>query len=183
AGVGEPMTLSSVTAAGDTHDPGRHRATAVLAPEVDTLLTDAIATHSSANSALIVAALAAYVRSVTGDPDVVLSLPVSARTTVALRRSAGVVSNVVPLRVRFDEHTTVADVVRQTELQITGALRHQRYRSDDIRRDCGYSRDARGFFGPMVNIMLFHDELKFDDIAGQLHVLATGPVEDLSINI
>ncbi|WP_336085591.1 amino acid adenylation domain-containing protein [Nocardia sp. SSK8] len=183
AGVGEPMTLSSVTAAGDTHDPGRHRATAVLAPEVDTLLTDAIATHSSANSALIVAALAAYVRSVTGDPDVVLSLPVSARTTVALRRSAGVVSNVVPLRVRFDAHTTVADVVRQTELQITGALRHQRYRSDDIRRDCGYSRDARGFFGPMVNIMLFHDELKFDEMAGQLHVLATGPVEDLSINI
>ncbi|MFE3321610.1 amino acid adenylation domain-containing protein [Nocardia sp. NPDC059195] len=183
AGVGEPMTLSSVTAAGDTHDAGRHRATAVLDADLDTLLTDAIATHGSANSALIVAALAAYVRSVTGDSDVVLSLPVSARTTVALRRSAGVVSNVVPLRVRFDEHTTVADVVRQTELQITGALRHQRYRSDDIRRDCGYSRDARGFFGPMVNIMLFHDELKFDEIAGQLHVLATGPVEDLSINI
>ncbi|MFD6528381.1 condensation domain-containing protein, partial [Isoptericola sp. NPDC060185] len=175
AGVGEPMTLSSVTAAGDTHDAGRHRATAVLDADLDTLLTDAITTHGSANSALIVAALAAYVRSVTGDPDVVLSLPVSARTTVALRRSAGVVSNVVPLRLRFDEHTTVADVVRQTELQITGALRHQRYRSDDIRRDCGYSRDARGFFGPMVNIMLFHDELKFDDIAGQLHVLATGP--------
>ncbi|MFF2084185.1 amino acid adenylation domain-containing protein [Nocardia sp. NPDC058176] len=183
AGVGEPMTLSSVTATGDTHDAGRHRATAVLDTDLDTLLTDAITTHGSANSALIVAALAAYVRSVTGDADVVLSLPVSARTTVALRRSAGVVSNVVPLRVRFDEHTTVADVVRQTELQITGALRHQRYRSDDIRRDCGYSRDARGFFGPMVNIMLFHDELKFDDIAGQLHVLATGPVEDLSINI
>ncbi|MFC4128544.1 amino acid adenylation domain-containing protein [Nocardia rhizosphaerae] len=183
AGVGEPMTLSSVTATGDTHDPGRHRATAVLEPDLDRLLGDAITTHGSANSALIVAALAAYMRAVTGDPDVVLSLPVSARTTVALRRSAGVVSNVVPLRVRFDEHTTVADVVRQTELQITGALRHQRYRSDDIRRECGYSRDARGFFGPMVNIMLFHDELKFGDIAGQLHVLATGPVEDLSINI
>ncbi|MFC6012252.1 amino acid adenylation domain-containing protein [Nocardia lasii] len=182
-GVGEPMTLSSVTAAGDTIDAGRHRATAVLDTDLDTLLTDAIATHSTANSALIVAALAAYVRSVTGDSDVVLSLPVSARTTVALRRSAGVVSNVVPLRIRFDDDTTVADVVRQTELQITGALRHQRYRSDDIRRDCGYSRDARGFFGPMVNIMLFHDELKFDDIAGQIHVLATGPVEDLSINI
>ncbi|MFE6923437.1 amino acid adenylation domain-containing protein [Nocardia sp. NPDC057663] len=183
AGVGEPMTLSSVTATGDTHDPGRHRATAVLDTDIDDLLTEAIAAHGSVNSALIVAALAAYVSTVTGDSDVVLSLPVSARTTVALRRSAGVVSNVVPLRVRFDEHTTVADVVRQTELQITGALRHQRYRSDDIRRDCGYSRDARGFFGPMVNIMLFHDELKFGDIAGRLNVLATGPVEDLSINI
>ncbi|GGK36819.1 amino acid adenylation domain-containing protein [Nocardia camponoti] len=183
AGVGEPMTLSSVTAPGDTHTAERYRATAVLSDEVDTLLADAISAHNSANSALIVAALAAYVRSITGDADVVLSLPVSARTTMALRRSAGVVSNVVPLRVRFSDHTSVGDVIRQVELAITGALRHQRYRSDDIRRDCGYSRDARGFFGPMVNIMLFHDELRFDDIAGQMHVLATGPVEDLSINI
>ncbi|MGW5572701.1 amino acid adenylation domain-containing protein [Nocardia thailandica] len=180
AGAGEPMTLSTVSVTGDTHHPGRHRAAGVVDDE---LLTSAVAEHNSANSALIVAALAAYVRSVTGTADVVLSLPVSARTTVALRRSAGVVSNVVPLRVRFTDDTTVADVVRQTELQITGALRHQRYRSDDIRRDSGYARDARGFFGPMVNIMLFHDELTFGDAPGTLHVLATGPVEDLSINL
>ncbi|WP_280503561.1 AMP-binding protein, partial [Nocardia farcinica] len=114
---------------------------------------------------------------------VVLSLPVAARTTVALRRSAGVLSNVVPLRFGFDAATTVGDKVRTAELEITGALRHQRYRHEDIRRDCGYSANTRGFFGPMVNIMMFNNELRFGSSVGELHVLSTGPVEDLSVNI
>ncbi|WP_433192112.1 amino acid adenylation domain-containing protein [Nocardia sp. CA-107356] len=184
AGAGGPMTLSSVNGLTAAPEAGRRRACAVLDERAEAAMTAATAaleTHNS--STMFVAALACYVRSVTGNPDVVLSLPVSARTTVALRRSAGVVSNVVPIRLRFDAETTVRDVVRSAELQITGALRHQRYRHDDIRRDCGYSRDARGFFGPMVNIMLFHTELKFGSLLGSLHVLATGPVEDLSINL
>ncbi|MEV6135639.1 amino acid adenylation domain-containing protein [Nocardia sp. NPDC051990] len=182
-GAGGPMTLSSVNGLTAAPDAGRRRACAVLDERAEAAMTAATAELDTQSSTMFVAALAAYVRSVTGNPDVVLSLPVSARTTVALRRSAGVVSNVVPIRVRFDADTTVRDVVRAAELQITGALRHQRYRHDDIRRDCGYSRDARGFFGPMVNIMLFHDELKFGSLLGSLHVLATGPVEDLSINL
>ncbi|WP_228792652.1 amino acid adenylation domain-containing protein [Nocardia cyriacigeorgica] len=182
-GVGGTLSLSNANSAVPMPDPGRRRATAVLDERTEAAVTAATTAFGAANSTLFAAALACYVRSVTGNNDVVLSLPVSARTTVALRRSAGVVSNVVPLRVRFAEDTTVRDVVRAVELQITGALRHQRYRHDDIRRDCGYSRDARGFFGPMVNIMLFHNELKFGSLLGSLHVLATGPVEDLSINL
>ncbi|TQM32345.1 amino acid adenylation domain-containing protein [Nocardia bhagyanarayanae] len=183
SGAGGPLSLSSVAVTSSTPDPGRHLAKGTLDDRADAAMTAAMAAFDTNNSTLFVAALACYVRSVTGDSDVVLSLPVAARTTVALRRSAGVLSNVVPIRLRFDADTTVGDVVRSTELQITGALRHQRYRHDDIRRDCGYSRDARGFFGPMVNIMLFHNELKFGDLTGSLHVLATGPVEDLSINL
>ncbi|WP_405495650.1 amino acid adenylation domain-containing protein [Nocardia sp. NBC_00511] len=181
AGAGEPITLSGNAIA--ISDAGRRRATAVLAPHVETAISEAATAFGSNSSALFVAALAGYVRAVTGTQDVVLSLPVSARTTVALRRSAGVVSNVVPIRVQFTGSDTVADAVRAVELQITGALRHQRYRSDDIRRDCGYSRDARGFFGPMVNLMLFHSELNFGSLVGSLNVLSTGPVEDLSINL
>ncbi|WP_084477645.1 non-ribosomal peptide synthetase [Nocardia jejuensis] len=182
AGVGEPLTLSAGGLSADA-EAGRRCATAVLGQQVETAVQEAATTFGSNSSALFVAALACYVRAVTGTQDVVLSLPVSARTTVALRRSAGVVSNVVPIRVRFDGSQTIADAVRAVELQITGALRHQRYRSDDIRRDCGYSRDARGFFGPMVNLMLFHSELKFGSLTGSLNVLSTGPVEDLSINL
>ncbi|MFD6259269.1 amino acid adenylation domain-containing protein, partial [Nocardia sp. NPDC060256] len=183
AGAGEPMSLSGATVTAASHDGGRRTATAVLDDRAQSAMDAAVTAFGTANSALFVAALGAYVRSVTGNSDVVLSLPVSARTTVSLRRSAGVVSNVVPIRLRFTADTTVAEVVKATELQITGALRHQRYRHDDIRRDCGYSRDARGFFGPMVNIMLFHDELKFGNLVGSLNVLATGPVEDLSVNL
>ncbi|MEV6772060.1 amino acid adenylation domain-containing protein [Nocardia sp. NPDC051030] len=183
ADAGEPITLSSTGITAAPSDAGRRCATAVLGEQVEAAVQDAATAFGSNSSALFVAALACYVRAVTGTQDVVLSLPVSARTTVALRRSGGVVSNVVPIRVQFSGSDTVADTVRAVELQITGALRHQRYRSDDIRRDCGYSRDARGFFGPMVNLMLFHSELKFGSLVGSLNVLSTGPVEDLSINL
>ncbi|MFI9503214.1 amino acid adenylation domain-containing protein [Nocardia sp. NPDC052566] len=181
SGVGGPVTLAAGAAANS--DAGRRHAGAVLDDPVVAAMEAAMSTYGTANSTLFVAALASYVRSVTGNPDVVLSLPVSARTTVTLRRSAGVVSNVVPIRLRFGAETTVRELVKAAELQITGALRHQRYRHDDIRRDCGYSTDARGFFGPMVNIMLFHSELNFGSLVGSLHVLATGPVEDLSMNL
>ncbi|MTE14238.1 non-ribosomal peptide synthetase [Nocardia aurantiaca] len=182
-GAGEPITLCSNGLLPTVSDAGRRTATAVLSEEVEAAVEAAATAFGSNSSALFVAVLAGYVRAVTGSQDVVLSLPVSARTTVALRRSGGVVSNVVPIRVQFSDSHTVADTVRAVELQITGALRHQRYRSDDIRRDCGYSRDARGFFGPMVNLMLFHSELKFGSLMGSINVLSTGPVEDLSINV
>ncbi|MBB5917007.1 amino acid adenylation domain-containing protein [Nocardia transvalensis] len=183
AGVGAPMSLSTSGIGVSVPEAGRRIAAGVLAPAAASDLAAATGVFDTQNSTLFVAALACYVRAVTGSADVVLSLPVSARTTVALRRSAGVVSNVVPIRIRFDHATTVRDVVKAAELQITGALRHQRYRHDDIRRDCGYSRDARGFFGPMVNIMLFHSELRFGSLTGSLNVLSTGPVEDLSVNL
>ncbi|WP_084497270.1 non-ribosomal peptide synthetase [Nocardia amamiensis] len=183
SGAGEPVTLGGARLTGTAHDAGRRLATAVLDDERHAALEAATASNDTTDSAMFVAALAAYVRSVTGNRDVVLSLPVSARTTVSLRRSAGVVSNVVPIRLRMDDSITVADLVKAAELQITGALRHQRYRHEDIRRDSGYSRDARGFFGPMVNLMLFHNELRFGDLVGSIYVLATGPVEDLSVNV
>ncbi|WP_308163362.1 non-ribosomal peptide synthetase [Nocardia alni] len=181
AGVGEPVSLSSATTT--AAESGRVLAGAVLDADTESELAAAAGAFDTQNATLFVAVLACYVRAVTGSQDVVLSLPVSARTTVALRRSAGVVSNVVPIRLRFDPATTLRDTVRAAELQITGALRHQRYRCDDIRRDCGYSRDSRGFFGPMVNIMLFHSELHFGSLVGSLNVLSTGPVEDLSVNL
>ncbi|MEN0135621.1 MAG: amino acid adenylation domain-containing protein, partial [Rhodococcus sp. (in: high G+C Gram-positive bacteria)] len=137
----------------------------------------------SAFAAVAVAATAAFVARMTGSDDVVLSLPVSARTNAVLRRSGGMVSNVVPLRVSITPDTTVAALVSAVQLELTGALRHQRYRSEDIRRDAGAARDQRGFFGPAINIMNFHSEITLGELTGQFHVLSTGPVEDLSVNL
>ncbi|MGV9632823.1 amino acid adenylation domain-containing protein [Nocardia rhamnosiphila] len=182
-GAGEVVSLSTVANPPATADAGRRLATAVLSEATEASVAAAATQRNATDPILYAAAMACYVRSMTGENDVVLSLPVSARTTVSLRRSAGVVSNVVPLRIRFEPGTTVEDVVRVVERQITGALRHQRYRHDDIRRDCGYDRDTRGFFGPMINIMLFSKPLRFAECEVSVHVLATGPVEDLSVNL
>ncbi|AQA21377.1 amino acid adenylation domain protein [Rhodococcus sp. MTM3W5.2] len=129
-----------------------------------------------------VAAMAAYLSLLTGAQDVVLSLPVSARTSALLRRSGGMVSNVVPLRVHIAPETTVGELTAAMQLELTGALRHQRYRHEDIRRDIGATAE-RGFFGPAINIMNFHSEIRLGALTGRFHVLSTGPVEDLSVNI
>ncbi|SEE29322.1 non-ribosomal peptide synthase domain TIGR01720/amino acid adenylation domain-containing protein [Rhodococcus jostii] len=130
-----------------------------------------------------VAAIAAFLSRLTGQDDVVLSLPVSARTTARLRRSGGMISNVLPIRLAIGDETTSVDLMRCTQLALTGALRHQRYRHEDIRRDAGVLGGRRGFFGPSINIMMFHDEIRLGPSIGRLHVLTTGPVEDLVVNI
>src|SRR5690606_18789877 len=130
--AGEVVSLSTVTNAPSTAIADRRLATGELSEETEAAVAAAADRNDMSNPVLFAAAMACYVRAMTGQDDVVLSLPVSARTTVSLRRSAGVVSNVVPLRVRFDPATTLDDVVHVVGRQITGALRHQRYRHDDI---------------------------------------------------
>ncbi|MGA9870354.1 MAG: amino acid adenylation domain-containing protein [Rhodococcus sp. (in: high G+C Gram-positive bacteria)] len=132
---------------------------------------------------IAVAAVAAFLSRLTADDDIVLSLPVAGRTTALLRRSGGMVSNVLPIRVRVDADTTVAGLIDAVQLELTGALRHQRFRAEDIRRDAGASQEHRGFFGPAINIMAYETSVQFGSVTGRFNVLATGPVEDLSVNI
>ncbi|MGW0002495.1 hypothetical protein ACWDT6_01495 [Nocardia grenadensis] len=57
--------------------------------------------------------------------DVLVGLTVAARTTAVLRRSAGAVFNVVPLRIAVGANVTVADLVRSVRPAVIGAVRHQ----------------------------------------------------------
>ncbi|WP_114721480.1 amino acid adenylation domain-containing protein [Rhodococcus sp. AG1013] len=135
----------------------------------------------------LVASFAAYVSRVTGVDDIALSLPVSARTTALLRRSAGSVSNVVPLRVFVDPEGTVEDLIRRVQLEITGALRHQRFRYDamldEMPDSAVHGSGLGGVFGPVVNIMQFPRHSVFGEAEGELHILSTGPVDDLSLTV
>ncbi|WP_280270046.1 amino acid adenylation domain-containing protein [Nocardia wallacei] len=133
--------------------------------------------------ALFLAALAGYFSAVTGSGEVVLSLPVTARTTPLLRASAGYVSNVVPVHVTVDPGATVDRLVGAVAERLEQALRHQCYRHEDMRRDLGISDNRRGFFGPVVNMMLFHNRIRLGGADATVHMVSTGPVEDLSITL
>ncbi|WP_433758772.1 non-ribosomal peptide synthase/polyketide synthase [Nocardia sp. CA-135398] len=141
------------------------------------------ANQDSTLAVVLLAAFAGYLGRFTDRDEAVLSLPVTARTTGLMRRSAGMLSNIVPLRLAVDG--TWGDLLRATRVEVAGALRHQRYRHEDIRRDAEHDgRPARrALFGPLANIMLFGSELTLGDAVGRHHVLSTGPVEDLSLNV
>src|SRR5690606_42018601 len=62
----------------------------------------------------------------TGTEEVILSLPVTARTTAAMRRSGGVASNIVPLRLHVRYDTSVTELLRQVQVEVSGALRDRK---------------------------------------------------------
>ncbi|WP_067720863.1 non-ribosomal peptide synthetase [Nocardia yamanashiensis] len=178
--------LHEATSLSDRYGPaGAHRLqeSGLLDPESTVQLASARARFEASRPAVLTAGVAAYLAAVTGREEVTLSLPVTARTTNELRMSAGYVSNVVPLRVRVGRDCTVTELVEQVGTRIREALAHQRYRHEDMQRDRGGSGDHRDFFGPVVNLMLFHNGIRFGTVDATMHLLSTGPVEDLSINV
>ncbi|MDT7768861.1 MAG: hypothetical protein QOI30_1869 [Mycobacterium sp.] len=84
--------------------------------------------HGRLDVARVVATMAVFIAKTTGRPDVSLSLPVSARTTAALKRCAGMVSNLVPLPVCVDDGDTMGALTDRVTTALVGALRHQQFR-------------------------------------------------------
>ncbi|WP_305095265.1 amino acid adenylation domain-containing protein [Prescottella sp. R16] len=159
-----------------------------LDPDTATALAAAQDRYGVSIAVLIASAVAAYTARHTGTDDVVVSMPVSSRTTAVLRRSGGTLANVVPLRVTIGAAATVGDLIAEVGRTLSGALRHQRFRHEELLRERGGGpggdRSAgRGFTGPLLNLMLFPAELRFGDAGSTLHVLSSGPVEDLLVNV
>ncbi|NGO07961.1 amino acid adenylation domain-containing protein, partial [Streptomyces sp. HC44] len=129
---------------------------------------------------LTITATAAYVARMTGRQDIVLGLPVTARKTPADRRTPVLRSNVVPLRVRVTPGDSLAELVAQVTRATRAALKHQRYRYEDIRRDLKRLGDGQTLTGPVVNMMDLDYDLDFAGLRTTAHNLSNGPVDELS---
>ncbi|TDD88147.1 amino acid adenylation domain-containing protein [Actinomadura darangshiensis] len=137
----------------------------------------------TATQGLAIAATAAYVARMTGTEDVILGLAVSGRTTQAARDTPAMLSTILPLRVRVRPDMTVDDLVRAATRASARALRHQRYRREDLLRDLRLLGERRRLYGPVINIMAFDYRLDFAGLPARMHALTIGPIDDLSINI
>ncbi|WP_228538201.1 non-ribosomal peptide synthetase [Nocardia sp. XZ_19_385] len=179
AGMAEPVRLAGRSA---VRPRPPHRVAATVPDRTAERLTAWRQSSEHTFPELTIAAFACYLAAMTGTDEIVLSLPVAARPTAALRRSAGSVSNVVPLRLRALRDATVAEVVQQVRARVVGALRHQRYRYEDIQRDRGENHTARGSFGPVVNMLGAVERVQMAQLTVHVHLLALGPVEDLLVN-
>ncbi|MRH89525.1 amino acid adenylation domain-containing protein [Nocardia sp. SYP-A9097] len=215
--AGMPERCSLVSATAPACALGR-AARAQLEAGTAARLESAARRFDASSAMVVMAALALYYARLTATEDVVLSLPVSGRTTAVLRRSGGMIANVVPLRVRVPREGRVGEVLDAIRAAASGALRHQRFRAEDMHWgaeaasadgrtrlrsdvDTGQASDAeseigrrarsgsagqpefgRGFVGPVINIMLFPAGLDFEGVESSLHVLTSGPIEDLFVN-
>ncbi len=131
-------------------------------------------------SVLVIAAAAAQVHRLSGEQDVILSLPMAARTDAAARTTPGMYSNVLPLRVTVRPDLTAHQLMRDVAGAFREMIRHQRHRGEHLGRDLGLPDTGRYRTGPMVNIMAFDYGLEFAGRPATAHHLTQGPVEDLS---
>ncbi|WP_283470877.1 amino acid adenylation domain-containing protein, partial [Streptomyces sp. PH10-H1] len=130
---------------------------------------------------VLCAALALYLNRLSGNPEVLVALSTGARTTRTARSIPGMVSNVLALRLGVRPDMTVADLLRQTSVQMRAAVRHQRYRYEDIRRDLLLLGDDQRLLGPRLNILVADDIVTFDGLPTTAHRLVHAQDDDLSV--
>ncbi|WP_143064657.1 condensation domain-containing protein, partial [Streptomyces colonosanans] len=159
------------------------RATTRLAVPLNDALIAAARAARTHWSVVLTAAVALYAHRMTGSDDVTLGFPVTARVSLAARRTPGMTANVVPLRLTVSDDDDFADLVERTGQVVKEALRHQRYRQEDLQRHFAASPDGSGSFGPMVNIMTADDGLAFGEYPAELLNLGNGPLDDLAFDV
>ncbi|MEU3748967.1 MULTISPECIES: non-ribosomal peptide synthetase [Streptomyces] len=183
AGRTEPVRLVERGASPMTR---RLRRTTELAPQdVDRL-------HAAARGAgvrpsrVLVAAVAAYLHRVSGEQDLVLGLPVTARQGEVAATVPGMVSNIVPLRLAAGPAVTAAALVAHVRDAVADAVAHGRYRAEDLARDLGLVDGVPELVGPTVNILPRPEGLRFAtdgaEHEAELRPEWLGPVSDLAFS-
>ncbi|MFG2234785.1 amino acid adenylation domain-containing protein [Streptomyces sp. NPDC048723] len=153
------------------------RVSGELDPADARTLRDAARRHGTRWSALVMAAAAAHLHRAGATEDVVLGLPVTGRTTPDARRTPGMFSKVLPLRLAVTGDTTVGELLRSTSAGIKEALRHQRHRIEE------FTGTGPRLWDAAVNLMSFDYELSFAGAPASAHNLSVGPVEHVSLNV
>ncbi|MGW0771814.1 condensation domain-containing protein, partial [Streptomyces sp. NPDC002676] len=159
------------------------RASTSLATPLNDALIAAARSARTHWSVALTAAVALYAHRMTGSRDITLGFPVTARVSLAARRTPGMTANVVPLRLTVSADDDFTALVTRTGQVVKEALRHQRYRQEDLQRHFAGTADGSGSFGPLVNIMTADDGLAFGECPARLLNLGNGPLDDLAFDV
>ncbi|QRG26795.1 amino acid adenylation domain-containing protein [Halomonas binhaiensis] len=130
---------------------------------------------------LLIALSAIYLYRMTGQSDLVVGLPVTARMGSVMRCFSGTVSNVVPLRLSLSADMSLQALSRQVGREVRRSLRHQRYRGEDLHRDLGLQQDGQQLHATSINVEPFDYSLHFAGYEARAYNLANGPARDLDI--
>ncbi len=86
---------------------------------------------------IITVAAAVYLHGMTGEEDIVLGYSVAGRLGARASRFVSMLSNVAPLRFSIQSDTPFCELTQRASRNLREAMRRQRYRIADIRRDLG----------------------------------------------
>jgi nonribosomal peptide synthetase DhbF len=174
----EPASLSTAP----WHQSDRFiRRTVYLAGAKAQALREMAKTARISLAQMFTAATAVFLHRMTGVEDLVLGYSVGGRLGSVASRTPGMLTNVLPIRLDLRSDMPFGELLDQTARRLREAMRRQRYRIADMRRDTG--RIDRPIYAVMVNVMPFDYDLRFAQARAVAHNLANGPVEDLNIMV
>jgi amino acid adenylation domain-containing protein len=137
--------------------------------------------HGASPAALIVAATAIYLHRMTGAEEMVIGMPVAARIGARSRSIVGMAANALPLRVSMAASDGIGEVIARTARSMRSTMRHQRYRTEDLRRDLGLKPNDPDICGTYVNFTPFEQGITFDGYSISSNPLGNWRIEDLQI--
>ncbi|WP_323119076.1 amino acid adenylation domain-containing protein [Burkholderia alba] len=132
---------------------------------------------------VLVAAFGAFVGRATSRRDITIGLPLMNRLGGAAASVPCTMANVLPLSLDVRPGASSGALVAAADADLTAMRRHQRYRAEDIRRDCHLIGDKRRLTGPQINVDVYSDPIAFGAASGMARVVSAGPADDLSLMI
>ncbi|UVL58656.1 amino acid adenylation domain-containing protein [Pseudomonas sp. B21-035] len=130
---------------------------------------------------ILTAATAAYLYRATGNQDMVIGVPLSARRNARMRQVPGMVANAMPMRLSMRPDMSLAELVQEVSRQMRQLLRHQSYRYEHLRNDLGLHGAHQQLFTTLVNIEPFDYAIAFDGHPTRARNLSNGTTDDLGI--
>ena len=128
----------------------------------------------------IMAAVAWYLYRLTGERDLLLAVPVLGRVGRKSRETPTMLANVVPARIAVTPGDAFEHLVAAVARAQRGALRHQRFPREELRRALGLGPNDDDVAAITVNSMPFDLRVPLGECDATMHNLTNGPVADLS---
>ncbi|GMA31339.1 hypothetical protein GCM10025875_13310 [Litorihabitans aurantiacus] len=122
----------------------------------------------------VVGVVALYLARITGQDSVSLGLPVTARRGKVAKATPSMLSSILPMHLDVPGSATIAETVAHAGDVVRAVVKHQRFRTDDL-------PTAPAQPGPSVNLLPVIDQLTLGEATGEVRILSTGPVHDLSV--
>ncbi|WP_432153149.1 amino acid adenylation domain-containing protein [Streptomyces tricolor] len=130
-------------------------------------------------SALLVAAVAVYQSRLTGGTETLLRVPLPARPSGAAIGTPAMFANELPVRIAAPRTASFAEVAAEVSRELGNALRHQRFRGEQLHRELFPEGRREQLAGTTVNVVTFDAEVSFAGLPSTAHHLSSGPVDDL----
>lgn len=108
---------------------------------------------------MIMALLYVYFMRVSGEKDVAIGVAVSNRNANKFHQAIGMMSNVIPVRLQFDDDVSVIELMQFIRNQLLESYRHARFPLGEINKKIRIHREDRKQVFDMTVSYLMHDYL------------------------